>query len=410
MVDSRKIHLVFAMVVLGLNCQSHADLNCANTLSIEWKVASADAIYLARLIADDSAPTSSRFVPIQELTGSRPLDQFPHEPNTSRCMREILGSKQVAETEWLLFVRGSGRDSRVFSLVNLTNPLAHWNCAAISCKTYGNEAVFTDRESILDTVQTLIRTRQPLSPYCDPDFAEEAHEYGRVGPRMAWLGIKMVRVNISLWDGAPMSGMDQDTWIELILVPENVSTFAKAEETTFQNVTEAMPFPEVYRLWTTHVRPVGKDAEPFVGTWTGPVDGGQITVQFFPTGKLYYVVQFHLPKHQPTKHDCEFGAGFWYLAKGALKIGCLDNTVFLEPNKLASSDPILYWGYGSQWDSLNEARIQPFADKPANESELPNDRIVTKNGSIWTRIDKQLRVIDYPIYHPLFVLNDSKER
>ena len=191
-------------VTFVLPSDGHADLYTGGAASLEWKVDSADEVYLAEIIEDGESRFGYRFEPLQTLKAGRELGTFPHKTiyncDLGRALR-YRPSEEKKGSRWLLFVRGNGDQARVSACINLTYPTASWGSAAISGFGKGNARVLRDPQIIIERVEQRIRLAQSLPVDCIPDLTDQLYaKRTQHIPLAAWFGGKLLDTDIMLWD------------------------------------------------------------------------------------------------------------------------------------------------------------------------------------------------------------------
>jgi hypothetical protein len=121
----------FSSVSVAAKCR--ADLYTSGAASLEWKVDSADEVYLAEIVEDADAKHGLRFQPLEVLMADREMVSFPHatvhQCQLGRCLDPLSPFSETGD-RWLIFVRGDDNNARVSGAISLTHPTADWaeNC------------------------------------------------------------------------------------------------------------------------------------------------------------------------------------------------------------------------------------------------------------------------------------------
>lgn len=396
---SRRVRLAwcFCAIAIGLltsTCQ--ADLYTASAASLEWKVDSADEVFLATVVQDGTAKFGLRFEPKATLKANRPLDSFPHESvHHCRLGGYLNPAYHVAAlgTEWLLFVRGAGERARISNAIYLSHPHADWVTAAITATGEGDERVVGSWPTIIEHVKSRIAKNVRLPSDCEADLTDQLLSRSIDGfPLGGWLGGKLLKADINVWDRDNGYGQDFDTWINYLLVPEDVPPINARDELsrkTLRNIdmvgmSEAAASVLKYSDLETN-------QSPLVGTWFAEYEDHSFTVTLQPRHTLLYLVE-PKPGHElpalPQSGGKGFGAGYWETYGNSLR---LHGTHYIQVRK----------GRPTTWTAGGAALPR------SKVLQITNTAFRLAEGTTFVRRNGPLKVSDHPHEHPWYLVPED---
>jgi hypothetical protein len=387
--------LCFGCVVTCEN--AHADLYTTNAASLEWKVDSADEVFLAEVIVDADVKFGSRFKIIETLKANRELSTFPHETvhrcQLGRCL-DPRSPFSAMGSRWLIFVRGNGNNARVTGAISLSHPTADWTFAAISGFGKGEERVLTETEEIIDRVKQRIALDRPLPIDCDPDLTDHLVG-GRLFdlPLATWLGGKLLNVSIMRWDDPNEFGDDHDMLVSSLLVPSDVPQGDASGQISLADVheTELIYLDGSSSDFFRHGQPE-LNKSSLIGTWQCELPDRMLTITFHHRLTCLYSMEMKDQANNAylaSNGGTVFGAGTWTVHRGFLN---------LRKNRRVEGR----WHRGRSW-------------MRHGEDDLPRGRIVSEtdtefqlaDGTKFVRHNEPVTAYDHPHDHPWYLISEG---
>jgi hypothetical protein len=385
----------FSSMSVATKCR--ADLYTAAAASLEWKVDSADEVYLAEIVEDADAKHGLRFQPLEALMSNRELNNFPHATVHQCRLGGCLDSRSqfaVAGSRWLIFVRGEGEQIRVSNAISLTHPTADWTFAAISGFGKGDERVLTKSEEIIDRVKQRIALDRPLPIDCDPDLTD--HLFGKrlsEIPLGAWMGGKLLDVDIMRWDDPNEFGFDHDTLVSPLLVPIDVPQGEPSGQRTVADVheTELIFLNGSSSEFFRHGHPE-QNKSSLIGTWQCELLDRVLTITFHHRLTCLYSMEIKDQAdndYLASNGGTVFGAGTWTVDGGFLN---------LRKNRRVEGR----WTHGRSW-------------MRHGEDDLPRGRIISESdtefqladGTKFVRHHEPVTAYDHPHEHPWYLISEG---
>ncbi len=385
---------VFVVGNLTVNEYILADLYTTAAMSIEWKVDSADEIFLAEaIVGADSEPI--QFRPLKALKGNRDLESFPAGTIQQCLLVDLFRPGAFAKldgvgTQWLLFVRGSGKNARVSGAVNLTYPTHAWATAAITAFAKADQRVLKDADAIMAFVQQRTAEHHTIPIDCDADLTDElviTRSNNRL-PIASRIGGKLLAVNIELWDEANELGQDHDTLVTSLLVPSDVPESAADDHRIIRVLDERyLSIPSIYFERVRAIDPPPLKPSRYLGTWRAEWEDRFMTIAMGPRGTLLTLIE---PKENfvgeslPEPDGVGLGAGIWRGSDTKLDLNLTHS--------------ISGWSRHPGW-SWNQWPVDLLDEKVAKFSE---DSFRLIDGTEFVRQSNMLTVHDFPHEHPWY--------
>ena len=395
--DSATAIFVFCIVSLLICEKTTADLYTTNAASLEWKVDSADEVFLAEVTEDVDAKFGSRFHVLESLKANRELSTFPHETvhrcQLGRCL-DPRSSIWAKGSRWIIFVRGDGNNARVSGAISLTHPTAEWTFAAISGFGKGDKRVLTKAEEIIDRVKQRIALDRPMAIDCDPDLTDQlcGGRYFDL-PLGAWIGGKLLKTNIFHWDEPNEFGVDYDMLVNSLLVPVDVPQGEAIGQLSIADVhdTELIYLHGSSRDYFRHGQPE-QNKSPLIGTWRCELADRMLTITFHHRLTCLYSMEMKDHADSPylaSNGGTVFGAGTWTVDGGFLN---------LRKNRRVEGR----WHRGRSW-------------MRHGEDDLPRGRIVSESdtefqladGTKFVRHNEPVNAYDHPHDHPCDLISEG---
>ncbi|MEM9644774.1 MAG: hypothetical protein AAF989_07260 [Planctomycetota bacterium] len=370
-----------------------ADLDTCVAASLEWKVDSADEVYLATVVEDKLAKHGMRFQANETLKSDRPLEAFPHD-SVERCrLRNVLqpqSDRNRLGTRWILFVRGSGDSARVSGAISLSNPLESWTLAAITAEGKGDSRVLDVAETVVEKVRARIAKRVPLPGGCDPDVTELqlfGHPRDNL-PVARWFGANLLEIDIRIWDSHVGDAPDHDMLVTHLLVPLDVPQGEANGLLTRKDFDQHSinHLPAAVKNGIREDKPSSNSSE-LLGTWKTERNDHWLTVTLQPQGTMLFRMQAKQGREVPRLHarsdrqTC-FGSGYWHRQGDALE--------------LIATHLIL--GAAKEWNACRHRLIH------GELASTTATRLEWTEGTRLVRLREPLRAHDYPHAHPWYIL------
>lgn len=392
---------VFVCILFTWSTLSHcrADLYADTVASLEWKVDSADEVFLASVI---QAPTDSnqlKFKPTTSLKSNWSLESFPHE-SVRHCQLgpafEAKGKQKLLGSEWIIFVRGDEQESRIAGAINLTQPTARSLTAAITVTADGNCVVLTDPSKIINRVKRRIELDRDLPIDCDPDLTDQLFSHRLSGkPLGMWFGAKLIDASIETWDSPNENGDDFDTLITGLLVPLDIPESPTGKDLRIDNLHEldtVLMSPSTAKFFRNG-DPKTNDSS-LVGTWKAELKDFDLIITLQPRYTFLVLLE--------QKPDVEiellkerggwiFGAGTWSAGADRLKLSFSNHV----ENR---------WQRGHSW-SAGFPGPAPFT--AGKFTTLNDNEIQFDDGTKFVRQSDRLKVHDYPHEHPWYRISEG---
>jgi hypothetical protein len=390
------------ILVVCLGCvvtcgKAQADLYTTNAASLEWKVDSADEVYLAEVVEDADAKFGLRFRILESWKAKRELITFPHETvhrcQLGRCLDPHSPFAAIGN-RWLIFVRGDGDQARVSGAISLSHPTADWTFAAISGFGNGEDRVLTKSEEIIDRVKQRIVLDRPLPIDCDPDLTDHLIG-GRLSeiPLGSWLGGKLLNVSIMRWDESNEFGNDHDMLVSCLLVPPDVPRGEASGQLSTADVheTELIYLNSSSGEFFRHGNPEQNNSS-LIGAWQCALPDRTLTITFHHRLTCLYLMEIKDQaenSYLTSNGGRVFGAGTWTVHQGVLN---------LRKNRQVEGR----WHRGRSW-------------MRHGEDDLPRGRIVSESetefqladGTKFVRHNEPVTAYDHPHDHPWYIISSG---